>query len=238
MPGVGVGVFRAAGAPAHVAALVPKQGHGRGQRLHVAAMPVDEDEARRPARRGAAELHQQQTQGGCADRDGATELLVLAAGAVSDRPERRAISIHLRSRAGRRGRGRRRPRYGYRCPAAGEAHAVRWNRRGRSMLMMCSAAAATLRSRARFHKAPADGRPNSPGVRQLLAHAQQLISRNLRDATIDSIHVSPLSPACTRNFARRPRAPVRRSDCRGTPSARANPSGTSTSSAQRSWTDA
>jgi hypothetical protein len=33
-----------------------------------------------------------------------------------------------------------------------------------------------LSSRARWGKPPADGRPNSPGVRQLLAHAQQLIS--------------------------------------------------------------
>ena len=52
--------------------------------LDVAAVPVDEDQARRPARRGPAELHQQQPQGGRADRDGAAEVLVLAAGAVAD----------------------------------------------------------------------------------------------------------------------------------------------------------
>jgi hypothetical protein len=35
-----------------------------------------------------------------------------------------------------------------------------------------------LSQRGRWGKPPADGRPNSPGVRQLLAHAQQLISEN------------------------------------------------------------
>ena len=84
MAGVGVGVLGAARAPAHVAALVSKQRRGRGQRFYVASVSVDEHKAGHPARRGPAELHQQQTQGGGADRDGATELLVLTAGSVPD----------------------------------------------------------------------------------------------------------------------------------------------------------
>jgi hypothetical protein len=42
---VSIGVLGAARAPAHLAALVPKQSGGRSQRLHIAAVPVDEDEA-------------------------------------------------------------------------------------------------------------------------------------------------------------------------------------------------
>ena len=80
---------------------------------------------------------------------------------------------------------------GCRCPAADGVHAVQWNRRGRSPLMTCSAAASTLRSRARFQRPPRDGRPNSPGVRQLLAHAQQLISEKFSRTTATRSRQSP-----------------------------------------------
>ena len=81
-------------------------------------------------RRGPAELHQQQTQGGRADRDGAAEVFVLAAGAVSD--GRRDQPVRFISDAELVSNRRATPRWrcACRCPAAGEAHAVRSSRPG------------------------------------------------------------------------------------------------------------
>lgn len=67
-------------------------------------------------------------------------------------------------------------RSGCRYPMAGVDHAARSHLGERSTRAQGHAAASTSSSPAHWEKPPADGRPNSPGVRQLLAYAQQLIS--------------------------------------------------------------
>ncbi len=184
-----------------VAALVAQQGRRRRQRLDVAAVAVDEDQARRPARCGPAELDQQEPQRRGSDRDGAGEPLVLAAGAVADRgrehPVRSSRSAEpvgnsAGDRGGDAGVGVQRQ---VRSVLLGRPD--RHDQRGRP----CSAAASTSRSRGRWERPPADGRPNSPGVRQLLAHAQQLISGISSPAAATQVTPVPCRHACTSKFA-------------------------------------
>ncbi len=145
--------------------------------------------------------------------------------------------IHSGRRGAQQPHGRRQWRCGNRCPAAGGVHAVRPNLPGRSTRATCSAAVSTLSSRVPWGKPPADGRPNSPGVRQLLAYAQQLISENFpKPAAIEPRQPPPPRlyqgvPVAT-GIGGQSSAPV------GTPSARVNPGGTRMSPATRSWTDA
>ena len=106
-------------------------------------------------------------------------------------PAPRPSGTHRDRPAVQQPRGPRRWRCGCRCPAAGAVHAARWNRPGRSTRVTCCAAVSTLSSRARWGKPPADGRPNSPGVRQLLAHAQQLIRENFPRAAGPESRQSP-----------------------------------------------
>src|SRR6476620_5681907 len=73
-----IGVLGGTRTPAYVAALVAKQSRRGGQRLDIPAVAVDEDEARRPLRRGPAELDEQKSQRRGPDRDGTREPLVLA----------------------------------------------------------------------------------------------------------------------------------------------------------------
>ena len=99
-----------------------------GQRLDVAAVAVDEHQPRWPscaADRPNSTSRSRSADG--ADRDGAGEALVLAAGAVADRRATSQFGFIPARRAAQQPHRRRRWRCGCRCPAAGAVHAVRWN---------------------------------------------------------------------------------------------------------------
>ncbi|GAA2882303.1 hypothetical protein GCM10020220_085760 [Nonomuraea rubra] len=72
------------GAPRYVVAFGSQLRDGLGQAAHVAAVPVDDHGASCPQRQGSDEFDQQEPQGLRAERHGAGEALVLAAGAIDE----------------------------------------------------------------------------------------------------------------------------------------------------------
>src|SRR5512135_1411990 len=80
-----VGVLHAARTPPDVTSLVSQQCHRGGQGLDVSTVSIDEHQPRRPIRGRPAELNQQKSKCGVADRNRAGKALVFAAGSVADR---------------------------------------------------------------------------------------------------------------------------------------------------------
>ena len=172
MAGVRVAVRPRARAPGGVTAFLAQQCGGLSNGLHVAAVAVDEHQPRRPAARRPAVLDAAEAAAQPC-RSTPCPGIPRAHRWRRSRPRARASSPR---RAARRRLWQRRWRFGCRCPTAGAAHVARSSRAGQSTRAPTRAAASSSSSRARWGRPPADGRPNSPGVRQLLVYALRLIS--------------------------------------------------------------